>query len=153
MQAMNLVKTIDQYENKYIYFCDPIKNNIMTEGNFIRILYSTSSVLLNGIYLLVTINDFTCEKYYNKYRCIFNVNAHKHLVLKLKEIEEEILQKINIPGKNPQMKIYEQMKNGNVKVFNEVLNKSSSSFILKVSGVWETQSNYGLTYKFIKAND
>jgi hypothetical protein len=150
---MNLVKTIDQYENKYIYFCEPIKNNIMTEGNFIRILYSTPSVLLNGIYLFVTINDFTCEKYYNKYRCIFNVNTHKDQVAKLKEIEEQILQKINIKSKLPQMKIYEQLKNGNVKVFNEVPNKSSSSFILKISGVWETQFNYGLTYKFIKTSE
>ena len=150
---MNIVKTIDQYENKYIFFCEPIKNNIMTEGNFIRILYSTPTVLLNGIYLFVTINDFTCEKYYNKYRCIFNVNTHKDQVLKLKEIEENILQKINIQTKLPQMKIYEQLKNGNVKVFNEVSNKSSSSFILKISGVWETQFNYGLTYKFMKANE
>jgi len=150
---MNLVKTIDQYENKNVYFCDPIKNNIMTEGNFIRILYSTSSVLLNGIYLFVTINEFTCEKYYNKYRCTFNVNAHKDQVSRLKEIEEQILQKINIRTKLPQMKIYEQLKNGNVKVFNEVSNKSSSSFILKISGVWETQFNYGLTYKFIKTKE
>ena len=150
---MNIVKTIEQYENKYIYFCEPIKNNIMTEGNFIRILYSSPSILLNGIYLFVTINDFTCEKYYNKYRCIFNVNTHKDQVSKLKEIEEHILQKINIRSKIPQMKIYEQLKNGNVKVFNEVPNKSSSSFILKISGVWETQFNYGLTYKFIKTTD
>jgi hypothetical protein len=150
---MNLVKMIDQYENKYIFFCEPIKNNIMTEGNFIRILYSTPSVLLNGIYLFVTISDFTCEKYYNKYRCIFNVNTHKDQVLKLKEIEENILQKINIQAKIPQMKIYEQLKNGNVKVFNDVSNKSSSSFILKISGIWETQFNYGLTYKFMKTND
>jgi uncharacterized CHY-type Zn-finger protein len=150
---MNLVNTIDQYENKYIYFCDPIKNNIMTEGNFIRILYSTPSVILNGIYLLVTINDFTCEKYYNKYRCFFSVNAHKEQVSKLKEIEEQILLKINIKDKIPQMKIYEQLANGNVKVFNEVSNKSSNSFILKISGIWETQCNYGLTYKFIKTSD
>jgi hypothetical protein len=150
---MNLVNTIDQHENKYIYFCDPIKNNIMTEGNFIRILYSTPSIILNGIYLFVTINDFTCEKYYNKYRCFFNVNAHKEQLLKLKEIEEQILQKINIRSKNPQMKIYEQLANGNVKVFNEVSNKSSNSFILKISGIWETQFNYGLTYKFIKTSD
>jgi hypothetical protein len=150
---MNLVNTIDQYENKYIYFCDPIKNNIMTEGNFIRILYSTPSVLLNGVYLFVTINDFTCEKYYNKYRCIFNVNTHKEQISKLKQIEENILDKINIKTKIPQMKIYEQLANGNVKVFNEMSNKSSGSFILKISGIWETQSNYGLTYKFIKTNE
>ena len=27
---MNLVKTTDQYDDKGIFFCDPIKNNIMT---------------------------------------------------------------------------------------------------------------------------
>ncbi len=147
---MNLVKTIEQYENKYIFFCEPIKNNIMTEGNFIRILYSTPSVLLNGIYLFFTIHDFTCEKYYNKYRCNFNVNTHKELISNLKAIEESILDKINIQSKIPQMKIYEQLANGNIKVFNEISNKSTGSFILKISGVWETQMNYGLTYKFCK---
>ena len=46
---MNIVKTIDQYDENYVFFCDPIKNNIMNNGNFIRILYSTSLFVLNGI--------------------------------------------------------------------------------------------------------
>jgi hypothetical protein len=149
---MNLVTTIDQYESKYIYFYEPIKNNIMTDGNFIRILYSTPTVLLNGVYLLININDFVCEKYYNKYRCVFNVNSHKALISQLLEIEEGILQKLNISAKSPQLKINEQMMNGNVKVFDDMFNKSSCSFILKISGVWETQFSYGLTYKFIATN-
>ncbi len=146
---MNIVTTIDQYDSKYIYICEPIKNNIMTEGNFVRILYSTPTLLLNGIYLLVNINDFVCENYYNKYRCVFNVNSHKNLITKLKEIEEGILCKLNIQSKIPQLKIYEQMMSGNVKVFNHVFHNSECSFILKISGAWETQHNYGLTYKFI----
>ena len=28
---MNIVKNIDQYNEDYVYFCDPIKNNIMNE--------------------------------------------------------------------------------------------------------------------------
>ena len=63
---MNIVKKIEQYDENSIFFCEPIKNTIMNEGNFIRILYSTHNVTLNGIYLLVHINDITCDKYYNK---------------------------------------------------------------------------------------
>ena len=148
---MNIVKTIKQYNEDNIYFCDPIKNNIMNEGKFIRILYSTNNILLNGIYLLISVNDITCDKYYNKYKCNFNVQNNKETIDSLKNIEENILNKIEI-NKLPQLKIYEQLKNGNIKLFNEV-NKNVCSFILKISGVWETQFNYGLTYKFIKINN
>jgi hypothetical protein len=148
---MNIVKSINQYDEDNIYFCEPIKNNIMNEGKFIRILYSTHNVVLNGIYLLISLNDITCDKYYNKYRCNFNVNNNKDVIDNLKIIEENILKKIEIK-KIPQLKIYEQLKNGNIKLFNDV-NKSFCSFILKISGIWETQFNYGLTYKFIKLNN
>ena len=149
---MNLVKSINQYNEDNIYFCEPIKNNIMNEGNFIRILYSTNNVVLNGIYLLVSFNDIVCDKYYNKYKCVFNTNTHKNIIDSLKIIEENILKKIEIKNKLPQLKIYEQLKNGNIKLFNEV-NKTSCSFVLKISGIWETHNNYGLTYKFIKVNN
>jgi len=149
---MNIVKRLDQYDNNNIFFCDPIKNNIMNDGNFIRIVYSNNIFVLNGVYLLITLNDITCEKYYNKYKCLFNVNTHKEIIDNLKIIEEELLKKLDIKGKIPQNKIYEQIKNGNIKLFNDVGNKTYGSFILKISGIWETQSNYGLTYKFIKIN-
>ena len=41
---------------------------------------------------------------------------------------------------------------GNLKIFTDIGNKSSCSFILKISGIWETEEKYGLTYKFIKIN-
>jgi hypothetical protein len=147
---MNLVKSINQYNEDNIYFCEPIKNNVMNEGKFIRILYSTHNIVLNGIYLLIHINDITCDKYYNKYKCNFNTLHNKDIIDNIKTIEENILRKIEIK-KIPQLKIYEQLRNGNIKLFNEV-NKSFCSFILKISGIWETQFNYGLTYKFIKIN-
>ena len=147
---MNIVKTIEQYDENNCFFCEPIKNNVMNEGKFIRILYSTHTIVLNGIYLLIHINDITCDKYYNKYKCNFNTLHNKDTIDTIKIIEENILKKIEI-NKIPQLKIYEQLRNGNIKLFNEV-NKSVCSFILKISGIWETQFNYGLTYKFIKVN-
>ena len=151
---MFLVKDLNQYDENNIYFCDPIKNNIMSDGNFIRILYSTNNITLNGIYLLITLKDVTCDKYYNKYKCIFNTNIHKDLIDEIKLIEENIIQKFknmyNI--KYHEFKIYEQLKNGFIKIFQEIQPKPTHNFILKISGIWETQTNYGLTYKFIKIN-
>jgi hypothetical protein len=149
---MNIVKKIEQYDNNNIFFCEPTKNNVMNEGNFIRILYSTHNVVLNGIYLIITFNDISCEKYYTKYRCCFNVNSHIDTINNLKIIEDDILKKYENINKLPQYKIYEQLRNGNLKIFTDIGNKTICSFILKISGIWETEDKYGLTYKFIKIN-
>ena len=146
---MNLVKKIEQYNNDFLFFCEPIKNNVMNEGNFIRILYSSDIMILNGIYLLINLTDITCEKYYNKYKCNFNISNHKEIIESLRIIEEEILKRYKT-DKIHSHKIFEQLKSGHIKLFNDVGNLTSSSFILKISGIWETQTNYGLTYKFIK---
>jgi hypothetical protein len=67
----------------------------------------------------------------------------------LKYIEEGLLKKIIINGKIPQYKIYEQLKNGNIKVFSETYDKINTNFLLKIAGIWETETEFGLTYKFI----
>ncbi len=149
---MNIVKKIDQYDEKYVFFCEPIKNNVMNDGNFIRILYSNNNFTLNGIYLLITLNDITCDKYYTKYKCNFNPATHKELILKLKNIEENLINKYNFEDKIAQYKIYEQLFNGNIKVSNDIGSKSQCNLILKISGIWETQDKYGLTFKFMKIN-
>lgn len=149
---MNIALRPDQYDDNCIYFCEPIKNNVMNDGNFIRILYANSIVTLNGIYILIKLNNVTSEKYYNKYKCNFDVLNHSDIIDNLKNIEKTILNKINILDKTPQFKIYEQVKNGNIKIFCDIGNKPSCSFILKISGIWETLTNYGVTYKFVKAD-
>jgi hypothetical protein len=150
---MNVVENIEQYNEKNIYFCEPIKNNVMNNGNFIRIIYSNDIFILNGVNLFVKLYDVVYEKYYNKYKCSFNLITQSRLIDTVKQIEEELLEKVNIRNKIPQFKIYEQLKNGNIKLFMENSeNLTNGDFMLKISGVWETDTNYGLTYKFIKAN-
>ena len=113
---MNLIKTIDQYNEDCVYFCEPIKNTIMNEGNFIRIIYSNSYFMLNGIYLSIDINKMTIEKYYNKYKCSFNVSSHRDIIETLKIIEDNILKRSGIKNKLPHYKILEQFINGNIKI-------------------------------------
>ena len=150
---MNIVIKIEQYNNDCIYFCEPIKNNVMNDGFFIRILYSTSLFVVNGINLFIALNDVTIDKYYNKYRCSFNAINHKQMIESVKTIEENLLKNVNIRNKIPQFKIYEQLRNGNIKIFSENIEKINNNlFMLKISGIWETEFHYGVTYKFVKIN-
>ena len=88
-----LVKNIDQYNEDNVYFLEPIKNNIMNNGNFIRIIYSTSLFVLNGIYININLNYTSIDKYYNKYKCSFDIFQYKELIEKLRIIEEGLLKK------------------------------------------------------------
>jgi len=146
---MNIVKTIEQYNEEFIYFLEPIRNNILNSGNFVKIIYSTSIMSLNGVYINVYINHTNTEKYFNKYKCIFDVNYHKDIVDKIQYIESSILNKYQSLHKTPQYKIAEQLRNGNIKIFTTSLDKMSNNFLLKIAGIWETETEYGLTYKFI----
>jgi len=167
---INICEKLEKYEEQCIYFCEPIKNNIINDGNFIRILYSKSFVLLNGIYLYFSLNIHSVEKYYNKLKCNFMITEHRDIIEKMKQMEDGILKKLEL-NKIPQYKLSEQFKNGNVKIFNEFTLKEKekekekntdisqwsecngiSNFVLKISGVWENELYYGLTFKFVKSD-
>jgi hypothetical protein len=145
---MNIAKRIDQYDEGCVFLCDPIKNNVINDSNFIRMLYSNSIVTLSGVYLIINIKNVICEKYYNKYKCVFSPNDHTDIIREVKNIEQKLLEKVEIVDKTPQYKVFELLKSGVIKIFNEIFPGETTSFILKISGIWETQYSYGLTYKF-----
>lgn len=151
---MNIALSINQYNINNIYYCDSIKNNVVNDGTFIRLIYSTDYFVTNGVNISVPFTDVAIEKYYNKYKCSFNVNNNKNSVESIYHIEKEILDKVNTNGKIIQMKISEQLKNGNFKIFSENIDKPTNVqlFILKISGIWETENYIGLTFKFCKIN-
>ena len=146
---MILIEDIDQFNKNNIFFCESIKNNIITNGNFIRILYSNDKFVLNGIYLHIIFNNIIIEKYFNKYKCVFEMYDHTELIETIRQIEESILKKINIINKTPTYKIYDLMSTGNIKIFSENPTKINNGFLLKISGIWEDEAHYGVTYKFI----
>ena len=106
----------------------------------------------NGIHLCFTITPTTIDKCYSKYKIIFDRQIYKEVIELLKNIEEDVLKQVGIEDKIPHYKITEQVKYGHLKLSVEegdtlTLNKELT-IILKISGVWETDANYGVTYKF-----
>lgn len=142
---------MNQFDINNIYFCDSIKNNVVNDGLFIRLIYSTDFFVTNGINLFVPLYDVVIEKFYNKYKCSFHLINNKNIIDHIQQIEEGILKNINIKNKIIQKTIYEQLRAGNIKIFTENIDKTNNClFILKISGIWETDTQIGLTFKFSK---
>jgi hypothetical protein len=145
---MNIIKNIEQFNINSVFFCDPIKNNIINNSQFIRIIYSTAFLTLNGIYIFIPISYSIIEKYYNKFKCTIDNNRFKEIIDKIILIEASILKTHCKNNKQAIYKLSEQLKLGIIKIFSYT-EPTNNSFSLKISGIWETDTEYGLTYKFV----
>ena len=53
---MNITLSIDQFIPRCIYFGDPVQNTIMENSRFIKLIYSTELVIMNGLYFEIPLN-------------------------------------------------------------------------------------------------
>ena len=137
---MNIVLKAKDIEENEIFFLDAIKNIIISNSKFIRIIYSNNNFTLNGIYLSCLIDNQDKK------------NNHG-LYLYIQKLENNILEKYS----NYKLKSYKLREYFNSYFINSTNNTSSSNdinpyYILKISGIWESDNNIGLTFKFIKVN-
>lgn len=148
---MNVILTQDEYDISHIYYNEPIQNTVMNNSKFIKMIYSNEYIILNGVYLLLNFKNTAKELYFKKIKVKYDINNNKDLLKFIFEVEENILNKY--PSlKKPKKIIYDTMITGAIKLFpNDIddLNNGKNSFILKISGIWEDQNEYGLTYKII----
>tara|TARA_B110000305_G_C18930241_1_gene399235 strand:- start:4 stop:456 length:453 start_codon:yes stop_codon:yes gene_type:complete len=147
---MNIAIPLDKYINNKYLFLDPIENTIIKDSIFHRIIISNNIICMNNINIKIELSNVLIERYYNKYKCTIDVlsNYFKNII----DVEKSILSSINIEGKIKKLNIYEQLNSGLLRIFSssDLENKVYSNFvvILKISGIWETRDEYGVTFKF-----
>lgn len=151
---MNVILDPTDIQIHHIHFQESVKNTIIEGSDFIRIIYSNELFSLNGIYIEIELDTSHVEKYFNKYKYILNKNSEKNMnnIIRISQLEKEILEKANISGKKcPIYKISEHLQSGNIKLFTENSLSSSNGvnkYLLKISGIWENETEYGITFKF-----
>jgi len=152
---MNLAIPTEQFNIQNVFFQEAIKNTIMTDSNFIRIIYSDASIMQNGICLEFTLPIANVDKSFNKFKCNFDKQMNHNIIQTICKAEYDILMKCSEKNTNktPIYRITEQLRNGVVKVINlaapnSATNSNNKKFIIKISGIWVNDLEYGLTYKF-----
>lgn len=150
---MNVVIKENQFNISNVYYTEPIQNIVMDNSTFIKLIYSTENIMISGLCLLLQLKITTKEIYFKKLKFTYDINANKEILNKIYDIESNILNKFGNQKKQRKI-LYESLSSGIIKLFpnneNELNNNNiNNSFILKISGIWENDTEYGLTYKIL----
>ena len=133
---MNIALLAKDLNIDNIFFLDPIKNIIITNSKFVRIIYSNKLLTLNGIYLICNIDN------------IDKINNYG-LLLYIENLENNILNKFS-KEKNKYYKLREYFYSNFINTDYTKVEDNHSKYILKISGIWDSNNNIGLTFKFLK---
>ena len=134
-------------------FSEKVKNNILSNGYFYRIYYSDEFFTSNGLYILFNLKDTQIDKYFNKMKCTFNRGKNSNIISAIKELEVTILKALpTVSNRMFVCRIEEQLNNNFIKIFSNGGYKGNPTgdvnILLKVSGIWENDGEYGLTFRF-----
>lgn len=160
---MNVALNPDNFHIEYTSLLDSKKNIITTDGIFTKIIFSNRLFVMNGVFFYFPITIDNVINSNGRFFINFNPNT-KHnskIINNISKIEHLILsfyKKSNNCNKNVAQLLTNQLYAGNIKVYkdnNELLNNLNfidKQFILKISGIWESKHEYGITYKTIVAS-
>jgi len=154
---MNILITPKKFVLNEIFFLET-KYNTVIDGTFIKIIYSTPYFTLNTLFLDFPFNINTNSFNGNQYLVFNSTPNNIELVNHFKKIEYDILQQyveinqshnLELINKRPNYTILKQLKNGMIKYYH-YSNNSILKYYMKISGVWETDKEYGLMFKVIQ---
>ena len=145
-----------------LYFIETNKSNeneLQVNKIFIRFIYSTPFFSMNNICIQLLFRSYKIEKYYNKCKCIFSIVDNEDCIQFIQSLEQNILTQYSnsfqTQEKTPLYKLSEQIHTGEIKLYhnNNLPNYNASNthcnIILKISGIWNTDDMYGITYKYL----
>lgn len=151
---MNIVcLDLKKYNNKCLYFFDSKPNHII-DGTFSKVMYTDECFTMNGIYIYVPMNITLVQKIdVNKYS--IGIDIEEDVLNALRKLEIEILCGYAFSKsskKSSDNSLYKQLLQKRFRIY-ESFNKNiqDSYFILKISGVWENSTSYGITHKFLES--
>ena len=151
---MFLTLAPEQFKTNNILFSEKVDNKVINNSDFYRIIYSDDICVMSGLHIHFDLVNINIERYFNKIKCCILDNNNTAIIQILKDIESHILDKFNITKKmkKPVCNIAQQLKNNFIKIYtNKYISygeKSNLSLLLKISGIWESVDEYGITFRF-----
>lgn len=132
---MNIILNDGDYSINNVYFTECTNDVLNINEIYYKILYSNNIITLNGIYILLNINNFNSKTAINNY---------------LHNIEMDILNKINSKEFTYIYKLVDSFNRFYNK--NILLDNTENKYILKIFGIYESNNEYYLNFKFLNIN-
>jgi hypothetical protein len=152
---MNLVLDLANVDIINVSFLEK-KDNTIVEGIFSKIIYTDEFITLNGIFIDFPLEIIPTDKIINKNYLFFTLQSNYNIISKIQELETKLIDCYNIEKnicKKNVFNLYNQLISGKIKIYNNSYNSKHNHIVLKISGLWETTNEIGITYKFILMNN
>jgi hypothetical protein len=158
---MNFILNKEYFDIDNVCFLETKNNIVMENGNFTKMIYSTSEFILNNIFIdfeiiVKDIHQINNEYSFGnggKYIMYFDLNNENvRTFKKIMDIEKQILEyylKYRNIEKKCEYILKNQIMNKNLKFYKST-NSEENLFYLKISGVWENNLQIGITYKVLE---
>ena len=155
---MNIVALdLNKYDSSCFYFFETKNNNLM-DGKFTKVIYTHAHFTINNIYFHFPIHISRRELYNNKYVVQYDINAerNKYILESVFMLESQILvaySNFTNRWKTSNMNIYKKAIKGRLCMSEQsIKNEENPKYIvLKISGIWENDKEFGITYKWLES--
>jgi len=152
---MNITLDLQKLLLSNIYFLEK-KRNIIMDGNFTKIIYSNEKFTMNGIYILFPIELTTNDKNVNLVKFNPYQPNNASIIAEIVKLEYRIVEYykniFQCKGKISNF-LSKQLYSGSLKLYKELNSVDSNpqkKYLIKISGVWETSDDVGITYKLME---
>jgi len=158
---MKLLLTPRQINRCGIFFGER-KANMIMDGKFSKIIYSDAHLSLNGLFFVFPLKI----KQIIKSNLYFDSRVNSDIFNTLFKLEQQLLddysKHFGLHGKSKQLAFNTIHSIGNVRFYKErTFNHYAESkpfttgydlqkYYIKISGIWESSHQYGITYKIIE---
>lgn len=153
-----LALTLTNYDSNYFYCLDS-KPNLIMNGNFTKINYTHPHFTMNGLFFSFPMaSSFVENASENTHFVHFdtNVTSNRAIIDAVVKLEYEILHNyaVLIPNtKTMSRYMQKQLMKGKIKINGEnTVHSKNHKIILKISGVWENELEYGITFRWVYAH-
>ena len=142
---MNIYHTIISLEPSSTYFLQPIENKLSCYKYYYKLAYNIENFVLNTILINVDIINHTIIKENNNYKLVLQID--NNFLLKLKDYELNILTNMN-KIINKQFIIFSNKYIiNNTITYNYNIKPNNVKLYLRISGIWESDTQYGFIIK------
>lgn len=152
-----LALPLNHYDSNYLYCLDS-KPNLIMNGNFTKINYTHPHFTMNGLFFLVPLTfSFVEHSSENTNFVHFDpgMSANKEIIENVIKIEHDILSHYAAffsSKKTVSHSMHKQFLKGKLKINGETVYQKTASFIvLKISGIWENECEFGITFRWMDA--
>lgn len=146
---MFLLSNPSKFHIQNIYFLEK-KINMIMEGFFTKIVFSTEFMTMNGLFFQVPFSSLQSSGHFLSISSV----GHKDVIQRLCSIERHLIQYYMMfynSNKTPVYSLKSQLQKGQVKYYKDVAAGSTeTAFYLKISGIWENFYEVGMTFKIIE---